>query len=425
MLKRAALMFVALCVAGAAYEFISRGKGAARDKRVLRIAAAGWMISEFKLHEHVQRFQEKHPDITIELCQTPQEYENVLMLQASVGELPYDMVLSPGNYDIERMVRRKLVVALDDLMGSQLKEDIFPAMLAAAQVDGKTYVLPFMGEVNILNYRTDRFAEARLDRLPRTWKEFEDCAAKLCFERDGTRYFGTSLIIGNNFFFAQNTFLPLLRSLGGTTVDADGHLDLTSEHAHKAFRMIKRWIKVGLVSPASLTKDGGPDDYKSGITSLFPNWQSRGFWVIRQNEELVDKVGWAPLPESQRVGSLFAFHGGVILRRTEVEKEAGQFLIEVMMGYAQKDIIAAGKMPVLRSQYKPENRPDNMPDWMIEIGKTLENSYAAPEPTDFSEMAEFVTVAFQDFLDSDSDDPAPFLKKARSEIQRRIYSRKK
>lgn len=425
MLKKATIAFLVLCILGATYEFTLRNREVLGNKKLLRIAAAGWMISEFKLHEHVRRFHKDHSDVRVELSPTPQEYENILMLQASVGELPYDMVLGPSNYNIQRMVRRKLVVPLDELMGRQLKEDLFPGMLKAAQVDGKTYVLPFMGEVHILNYRTDRFAEAGLTRLPRTWEEFAQCAAKLSFERKGTKYYGTSVIVGQNFFFTQNTFLPLLRSLGGTTVDEQGHLDLTSEHAAEAFRMVKRWVKAGIVSPASLTKDGGPDDYKSGISSMFPNWQSRGFWVIRQNADLADKVGWAPLPEAHRVGSLFAFHGGVILRGTKLEKEAGMFLTEVMMGYAQDDIIGAGKMPVLRSKYKPENRPKNMPDWMIEIGQTLGNSYSAPEPTDFAEMAEFVTVAFQNFLDSDSDDPAPFLKKARTEIERRIYSRRK
>jgi len=425
MLKKATVAFVALCVLGGAYELAFRDRQIAGDKKLLRIAAAGWMISEFKLHEHVARFGKDHPDVTIQMWQTPQEYENILMLQTSVGELPYDMILSPSNYDIRRLVRRKLVLPLDELMSEELKKDIFPGMLKASQVNGKTYVLPFMGEVNILNYRTDRFAEAGFDRAPRTWKEFEEYAKTLCFESRGSKHYGTSLIIGNNFFFTQNSYLPLLRSLGGTTVDAQGHLDLTSEHAAEAFRTIKRWVNAGIISPASLTRDGGPDDYKSGITSMFPNWQSRGFWVIRQNRDLADKVGWAPLPESHRVGSLFAFHGGVILRGTTVEKEAGQFLIEVMMGHAQRDIIGAGKMPVLRSQYKPENRPDNMPDWMVEVGGTLDNSYPAPEPTDFSEMSEYVTVAFQNFLDSDSDDPAGFLKWARSEIERRIYSRKK
>ena len=224
--------------------------------------------------------------------------------------------------------------------------------------------------------------------------------------------------MAQNFFFVQNTYLVLLRSLRGTAVDEKGHLDLASPESREVFRMLKRWWKKGLVSPACKNPMGSADDFKSGLTAMFPNWQSRGQWAQR-NEALTEHIGFAPLPEAHRVGSLIAVHGGMILKGTDKQNEASLFLSEAMIGYAQTEIIQAGKMPVTHDMYTPEQ----VEDWMLEVGKTLKNAYAAPEPRMITELAEYVSVAFHQFVDSDSDDPAPFLEEARKQVQKRVYDR--
>ncbi len=416
MLKYAAILFAILCVLGGLYEFTLRDKGVITGRKAMRIGGAGWMISEFLLDEQAKRFEAEHPEIDVGLEQLPTGYDTILMIQSSMGEVTYDLLLSPSNYSVEQYYRRGLIVALDELIPKQFQRRIIPGMLECSKADGKLYLLPFMGEVEVLNYRKDLLAEAGLTRPPRTWREFEEYAEKLTDA--GRNQYGMSLCMAQNFFFLQNTYLVLLRSLRGSAVDDAGHLDLASPAAHEAFRMLKRWARKGLVSPACSNPQGAADDFKSGITAMFPNWQSRGQWAER-NEALKGKIGFAPLPEAHKVGSLIAVHGGMILKGSRAEAEAARFLYEAMTDYAQKQIIAAGKMPVTFDMYTPEH----VPDWMIEVGKTLGNCYAAPEPRLITEMAEYVSVAFQRFRDSDSDDPAPFLAKAREEVQHRVYDR--
>ena len=418
MLQKAVMVFVALCIAGAVYEFTLRDKEVVDGRKVLRIGAAGWMIVEFDLADQVERFGREHPDIEVRLEQLPTGYDYVMMLQASMGEVTFDLMLSPGNYDVEKYKLRGVVDPLDDVVPPDFKARMFPGMLECSKADGKLYLLPFMGEVQVLNYRKDLFDKAGLAGPPRTWAEFEAYAEKLTDAK--SQQYGMSLCLAQNFFFLQNTYLVLLRSLRGRAVDDEGHLNLTSPEAHEVFRMLKRWWKKGLVSPACKNPMGSADDFKSGVTAMFPNWQSRGQWAQR-NEELKPHIRFAPLPEAHRVGSLIAVHGGMILKGTKRHKEAAQFLAEAMIGYAQKDILAAGKMPVTRDMYV-EGR---VADWILEVGKTLEKAYAAPEPRLITEMAEYVSVAFHRFLDSDSDDPAPFLEKARQEVQQRVYDKNK
>lgn len=418
MLKKASIAFVALCVLGGAYEFTLRGKDILGGRKVLRIAAAGWMITEFKLHKHAEQFRAEHPELDVILHQTPTGFDTHLMLQASLGDVPYDLVLGPSNYSVELYWMRDLAVALDDMMPAELRRKIFPAMLRASRAGSNTYLLPFMGEVEVLNFRPEMFEQAGLTRPPRTWQEFEEYAEKLTDASADKPRYGISLCLAQNMFFLQNTYLVLLRSIRGSVVDEDGHLDLSSPESREVFRMLKRWWKKGLISPACKSKHGAVKDFNSGITAMFPNWQSRGLWAIRMG--LGGPVAFAPLPESHKegVGSLFAIHGGIILKGTKMRKEAAEFLFHVMLGNAQTDIIQAGKMPVTTDKYTRQH----VADWMVEVGRTLASSYGAPEPRHFAEMAEqHVAPAFHQYLASDSDDPAPFLERARRGIERRVY----
>ena len=418
MLRRATIIFLTACVLGGVYEFALRDKALFSSTHELRVAAPGWMLSEFKLHDHVERFQRQHPEMVVRLFQAPTDYQANLILQSSLGELPYDVVLTPSNYDMYMFHKRGLALPLDTLVPEKYWDDIFPGMLDVCRFGGNLIALPFMAEVEVLNYRRDRLEEAGITSPPRTWAEFENCARLLTSDKMHRQ--GISFIIGNKVFFAQNGYLPLLRSFGGSTVDPDGHLDMSTSAALEVFRTVKRWQRGGLISMGSLNKDGGPDDFKSGVTSLFPNWQSRGFWAVRQNKELENAVAWAPLPESDRVGSLFCLYGAVILQGTKVEKEAVAFVTEVMNGYAQKDIVGAGKLTPLRSLYVK----GSVPDWMIEVSKTLANSYAAPESDMFVEVADFLAAALQDYLASDSDDPAPFLEQADKLVREGVYAKR-
>jgi ABC-type glycerol-3-phosphate transport system substrate-binding protein len=273
-----------------------------------------------------------------------------------------------------------------------------------------------MGEAEVLNYRADLFAAAGLTRPPATWEEFERYAERL--NHPERNEYAISLNLEQFFFFTQNTYLVLLRSLRGTAVDADGHLDLSSPEAHEVFRMLKRWWVKGLISPACRNPGGAADDFKSGLTAMYPNWQSRGLWAMR-NEELADRIGFAPLPRAREVGSLIAVYGGLILRGSKVKAEAGQFLMEALGGYGQRDVIAAGKMPVTADTY----RRGEVPEWMIPVGETLGRGYSAPEPVVIIELSDYLCVAFHNYLAAPSNDPAPFLAQAAQQVRERIYGR--
>ena len=430
MLRKATILFVILCAAGMAFELLGlRETSFGSEKKVLRIGAEGWQITEFKLLEHVAGFRARHPDLRVEIYQLPAGYETSIFLQAGLKDLAYDLIISANNYNIERYYKRKLVIAPVGLAGAGFEAAIVPGLLAGGQVTDQgqtiTYLLPFMGEVQTLNYRKDLLVEAGRERPPRTWQEFEEVAEALHTEfhrREGEAHklypIGLSLEQGG--FFLQNTYLVLLRSLRGSVVDADGHLDMTSPEAAEVFRMVKRWWKKGLIAPASVAPGGAADDFKSGLTAMFPHWQSRGLWALK-NEKLAGKIGIAPAPQAHEVGSLVCVYGGVILRGSKVEREAALFMTEVMCGAAEPDLIAAGKMPVRRARYQSAE----LPEWMRELGPTMDKGYSAPEPMILFDMAEYISVAFHKYLRADSDDPSPMLQEAVLESQRRVWNRPK
>lgn len=453
MLRYGSLVFIFLLVLGGVYEYTLRDENVFSDKKILRVAADGWMISEFKLREHIEDFQQAHPEFEIRMFQTPRDFEANLMIQVSMGDIPYDVIVNPSNTGVYRFAKRRLAIPLDPYLDSRITEDMFPDILKASRYEGKTYLMPFMGEVQVLNYRKDRLAEAGYDEPPRTWDEFEAIARDLT----GDGRYGASLILGSNNFLIQNAYVPILRSVAGadgSIVDEDGHLDMKSENAATTFRMIRRWVRSGIISPASSQGPyQGADDFKSGISAMFPNWQSRGMWVIKDNPSLEGKIGWAPLPESQNVGSMFAVHGAMILRGTDMAEEAWMFIEEVILARAQPDVIKAGKMPVFRSLYQQQGAPEwmtfrippeedqdegtgdtekrpptyrkpeiDVPDWMIPIGQTMDRSYAVPDASRFTDVAQYLGPELQKYIASDDEDPRPFLKRAYELCRQRVFA---
>jgi ABC-type glycerol-3-phosphate transport system substrate-binding protein len=428
MLKTLTILLVVLVAAGGVLEYAVRDKGLFAGTKTLRIGAEGWQIHEFKLHEQVQRFGREHPEVRVELHQLPTGYETNLMLQATAKNMAYDIILSGNNYTLDRYYVRELICPIGALAPQGYDRDIIPGMLRAAQVsvvpNREVFLLPYMGEVEILNYRKDIFEEAGLTRPPETWKEFEEYAEKLQahFRAKGLekKLRPMSLNLEQGGFFLQNVYLVLLQSLRGKTTDELGHIDMSSPESRQVFRMLKRWRQKDYVGKSCLSPNSAANDFKSGLTAMFPTWQSRGQWALR-NEALKGKVGFAPLPEAKRVGSLICVYGGMVLKDSPAQKEAVQFLSETMCGYGQEAITRAGKMPVTLSSYQK----GKLDDWQVEILPTIENGYTAPEPMLFFELTEYISVAFHNYLNSDSDDPSPFLEWAAQQAKVRVYDRQK
>src|SRR5690242_11314629 len=87
----------------------------------------------------------------------------------------------------------------------------------AVQVNGKWKAIPFSNIGQLMNWRTDWFAEVGVKKFPETWEEFYEVGKKL--KAKGHPY---GLELGHGFGDNHGWIYPLLWSYGGHEVEADG-----------------------------------------------------------------------------------------------------------------------------------------------------------------------------------------------------------
>ncbi len=179
---------------------------------------ASWVGEQEGMQQLAERFQELHPNITIEFQDSPaEEITDKLLTQVAGGTAPDVAYLDQGA--VGDFATRNALVALDDYIAQSQavdKDDYIAAWRDAASFEGKMYGLPFDGETTGLFYRTDLFEAAGIEGPPTTWDEFEAAAQKLT-NKDEKKY-GFILFAPESAYY----WYPWLWQAGGTLLSEDG-----------------------------------------------------------------------------------------------------------------------------------------------------------------------------------------------------------
>jgi len=438
--KTIALAVVALLLVGFAAErrlnvYHPRQGG----KTTVRVMVDSWQYSEFMtpdkdLERCLRAFEQRHPDIRVDLRIMPEANEITLMLPWRANQTPFDLLLTTNNETITRNVEGGFLTPLDDLLKPELDDgllqEFLPGYLQYCRLqDPRTgedhlYGLPWLGEIMALNYRRDVLQENGLSdaHVPETYQQLERIARRL--RKPERKQLGLTLDLSTN-FFCQNAYVPLLRSLRGTVLDDRGRLDVESQQAQQAFQTLKRWYASGLMPRGALTPYQSADDFRAKIAVFFPNWQSRGFWAIREMPDGEKHIGIGPAPDSKRVGALVAHYIGVIPKASPVPREAARVLLEAFCYDLQPGVGKAGKMIVIHHPYersvgraypRPPTGPVpprlaalralvdptyRVPAWMESLRPTVDKGYCIPDPLTWARVSDIMGVEFQKYLNED------------------------
>jgi ABC-type glycerol-3-phosphate transport system substrate-binding protein len=436
MQKTISLTIVALLLLGFAAE---RRLNTYQPRRggitTVRVMVDSWQYSEFMspdedLERVMRAFEKRHPQIKIDLRIMPEANEITLMLPWRANNTPFDLLLTTNNETITRYAEGGFLEPLEELLKPELEagllNEFLPGYLQNCRLeDPRTgqehlYGLPWLGEIMALNYRRDVLRENGVSdtEVPETYEQLEALARKL---RDpAKKQYGVTLDLSPG-FFSQNAYVPVLRSMRGSVVDAKGRLDVSSPEAAKTFEMLKRWYTQGLMPKGALTPYQSADDFRAKIAVFFPNWQSRGFWAIREMKDGEKHIGIGPAPGSKQVGALVAHYIGVIPKASPVGKEAARVLLEAFCFDLQPGVGKAGKMLVIGYPYarqRPDYQPDRVspeiaslralveptyrvPAWMLSLRPTVDKGYCIPDPLTWQRVADIVGIEFQKYLAED------------------------
>ncbi|MCI3922334.1 ABC transporter substrate-binding protein [Paenibacillus sp. TRM 82003] len=129
-------------------------------------------------------FTKENPNITVKPVYTGSYQDTTLKAQAGVqSKTPPDVAVLLTT-ELFTLLDMDAVIPLDSFIEKEDKsfiEDFYPAFMANAQTEGKTYSIPFQRSTIVLYYNKDLFDAAGLDpnQPPTTWDEMVEVSKKL------------------------------------------------------------------------------------------------------------------------------------------------------------------------------------------------------------------------------------------------------
>jgi multiple sugar transport system substrate-binding protein len=261
----------------------------------------------------------------------------------------------------------------------------------AATIDGKWKAIPFGNIGQLMNWRTDWFAEVGVKKFPDTWEELYEVGKKL---KAKDHPFGFEL--GHGFGDNHGWLYPLLWSYGGHEVEADGKtVSIDSAETAAAIDFARKFFRDTMLDDVlSWTDVSNNKAWYAEQISCTNNAQSI-LWVAKRDFPEIAKVtdqALNPQGPKGRFHLMGSTNHGILnfspekeaahdfLRWLSDEKQMGAWLASAD-SYYQPALHAYDNAPMW--QVEPRNIPyrdamatAHMPGWPAPPGRQLAESVA-------------------------------------------------
>ena len=260
--------------------------------------------------------QYRDADVTIDVVTFSQTGEDGAVTDCFDTENAVD-VLYEGYFNMATYIHTGRVVPLDDIITDEIRTDISESTWAISQIDGKTYMMPFLSLQNVMSYNKALFREAGLDAFIsgedeiQTWtlEEWETILNTLA-ERLPAGKYPMMMYAKNN--QGDTHIMTLLRSHGSGFFNAffpciefrNGQLALYV--SNNALVSVYPHLEIGYVNFPSQSGDGYATSFVTGF-EVFDNGDEMKVKVgkdfvkfIYQHEEWLDYSAGG-IPASSRV----------------------------------------------------------------------------------------------------------------------------
>ena len=190
---------------------------------------------------------------------------------------------------------------LDDLFTDEVKEDLFPALVEEAAVDGTFVGMPAWTNSEILFYRKDLFEDpvhqAAFEEAygyelaaPTTWQEYHDAAEYFFKAGDGGLY-GTDVKGA-----VETEWLATLSQAGEEVmvVDPDGTVSLGSDKSLAALDFYTSMLPFAPSGAAQLDWAGAQNLFNQGQLALMRFW-AHAYRQVPEDSPVAGQVGVAPM----------------------------------------------------------------------------------------------------------------------------------
>ncbi|MGW1669520.1 extracellular solute-binding protein [Streptomyces sp. NPDC002324] len=212
---------------------------------------------------------------------------------------------------------------VDDLLSIPVQAGFLPQLADAGKVKRVAYGMPFAASTRVLFYNRKLFAEAGIDRAPRSWNELAADAEALDGAGVGTPY---ALPLGSE--EAQAETMQWLFSGGGGYTDNVGTYRIDSDDNVRTFTWLKdKLVDKGLtgpVAPAELNRADAFAAFARGEVGMLNGHPS----LMKMAADKGVEYGTAPMPgrDTRKHATMGVADWMMAFKQNGHEDEIGDFL---------------------------------------------------------------------------------------------------
>lgn len=304
------------------------------------------------VRELLPAFERAHPEIRVEIQQSPWLSAQEKLLTAFAGDVTPDLC-QLGNTWVPQFAALGALAPLDARVAASksiARSDYFDGIWESNRIGTTLYGLPWYVDTRVLYYRKDLLAQAGFDKPPRTWNEWNQMLAAL--KQRAPQNFGVLLPL-NEFepllMLALQQKEELLRDGGRYGNFRSAEFRRTLTYYVEMFR--NQWApKVSNTQISNVW-----DEFGKGYFSFYIS----GPWNIaefkkRLPPELAQSWSTAPLPGPNGPGASIA--GGsslVVFKASRHQKEAWQLIEYLSQPEVQRRFYElTGNLPPRRSGWE-------------------------------------------------------------------------
>ncbi len=344
-------------------------------------------------------FQEKYPNVTIELEVTPYAAYRDKLLVAAKGGNPPDISVVDHIWNPE-FAAAGLIIPLDDyLRASSIKKDVFfKGAWDTAVYKNKVWGIPMdVGAWEDLYYNVDLFAKAGVS-VPKTWDEWLKVGRKLTVDtnKDGEiDQWGLYLLGAKS--EATIVFIDsLIFSNGGKITSDDGTRGLLdSPQVIEAMEFYKKLVEIAPPGVPNADQEQSSQYFTTGKVAM----ETIGEWeqetIINRAPDLNWKIASIPVPK--RGDTFHATFGGwnFVIYKDSKHKDIAWKFIEFASTEERNFKMASLTPGRLDAAQKYLSEFKRQPEVIFEI---MENAYPRPISPIYPQVSEIQQEMVQDFL---------------------------
>jgi trehalose/maltose transport system substrate-binding protein len=274
------------------------------DEEVTVRLLSGAVGQELELTQAAaERYMEEHPNVTIEVFDTPDAVQDRLGVylqyfetESSEADLYQIDVIWPGDL-------AEHLVDLNEYGADEVASQHFPAIIQNNTVDGRLVGIPWFTDAGLLYYRTDLLEKYGYDGPPTTWMELEEMAATIqAGERgEGNEDFWGYVWQGNAYEGLTCDALEWVYSNGGgQIISPDQVITINNDNAIDAVDMAAAWV--GTISPPGVTgfqEEEARNFWQAGNAAFMRNWPYAYSLGNSEDSPIAGLFDVSPLPAGE------------------------------------------------------------------------------------------------------------------------------